>query len=38
MMRNLQIKPLAASASLLAAITLSSAIATCGSAFAQGAP
>lgn len=38
MMRNMQIKPLAASASLLAAITLSSVLGTCGSAFAQGAP
>ena len=42
MMRNLQIKPVAASASLLAAITLSSALSsalgTCGSALAQGSP
>ncbi|ADG17911.1 sporulation protein YlmC with PRC-barrel domain [Paraburkholderia atlantica] len=38
MMRNTQIKPLAASASLLAAITLISALGTGGSAFAQGAP
>ncbi|MGF6470392.1 PRC-barrel domain-containing protein [Paraburkholderia youngii] len=38
MMRNTQIKPLAASASLLAAITLICALGPCGSAFAQGAP
>ncbi|NUX99274.1 PRC-barrel domain-containing protein [Paraburkholderia youngii] len=38
MMRNTQIKPLAASASLLAAITLISALGPSGSAFAQGAP
>jgi sporulation protein YlmC with PRC-barrel domain len=38
MMRNTQIKPLAASASLLAAMTLISALGTGGSAFAQGAP
>ncbi|MGF6933192.1 sporulation protein YlmC with PRC-barrel domain [Paraburkholderia sp. UCT70] len=37
-MRNTQITPLAASASLLAAITLISALGTCGSSFAQGAP
>jgi sporulation protein YlmC with PRC-barrel domain len=37
-MRNLQIKPLAAGASLLAAITLTSALAVSGSAYAQGAP
>ncbi|WP_233854726.1 PRC-barrel domain-containing protein [Paraburkholderia sp. HD33-4] len=38
MMRNTQIKPVAASASLLAAITLISALGTGGNAFAQGAP
>ena len=38
MMRNMQIKPLAASASLLAAITLTSALGMGSSAFAQGAP
>jgi sporulation protein YlmC with PRC-barrel domain len=38
MMRNLQIKPLAASAALVAAITLSSALGMCGGALAQGAP
>ena len=37
-MRNLQIKPLAAGASLLAAITLTSALAVSGGAYAQGAP
>ncbi|NVH75706.1 PRC-barrel domain containing protein [Paraburkholderia sp. JPY432] len=38
MMRNTQIKPLAAFASLLAAITLISALGPCGNALAQGAP
>jgi sporulation protein YlmC with PRC-barrel domain len=38
MMRNMQIKPLAASASLLAAVTLSTALGMGESAFAQGAP
>lgn len=38
MMRNMQINPRAASASLLASITLACILGTCGGAFAQGAP